>query len=70
MRKMKLMALAMGLSFLALHAGDSAAATCEEDCQAGYRRCLVICSKNPCLISCEDQLQYCLAGCGGGGQES
>jgi hypothetical protein len=64
MRKVKLMALAMGLSFLALHASDSAATTCEQDCRAGYQRCLVICSKNPCLISCEDQLRFCLAGCG------
>lgn len=64
MRKVKLMALALGLCFLALQAGDSAAETpCERECRAGYQQCLIICSKNPCLISCEDQLSYCLAGC-------
>ena len=37
---------------------------CSRDCEADYRQCLVICSKNPCLISCEDQRCYCYQGCG------
>lgn len=40
--------------------------SCTDQCQQGYRQCLVICSKNPCLISCEDQRCYCLQGCGSG----
>lgn len=65
MIKIKMLGLALGLAFLATQSGGrAAAATCEENCRAGYPRCLVICSKNPCLISCEDQLRFCLRGCG------
>jgi hypothetical protein len=65
MKNLKFLALGLGLSFLALHADrGTAATTCEKDCWDGYRQCQVVCSKNPCLISCEDQVQYCLNGCG------
>jgi len=64
MRKIKMLALAMGLAFTALQASSSAAITCEENCRVEYRRCQVICSKNPCLVSCEFGLQNCLNNCG------
>ena len=64
MRNFKLLALGLGLSFLALHADrGTAATTCEQQCWANYQQCQVVCSKNPCLISCEDQVQYCLNSC-------
>jgi hypothetical protein len=64
MRKIKMMALAFGLTGLALTAGNSAAApTCEAQCLSNNGRCQQICRENPCLISCEDQLRFCLAGC-------
>lgn len=65
MRKFKMMALAMGLAFTALQASEGAAATrCEIECYRDYEQCLVICSKNPCLVSCETVLQLCLNNCG------
>lgn len=65
MRKFKMLALAMALAFVAsLSSTPAAAVSCETQCHQGYRQCLIICSKNPCLISCEDQLRYCLNGCG------
>ena len=64
MRKIKMLTLALGLSLVALHAGRSGATTtCEQQCYANDPQCRVICSKNPCLISCDDQLRYCLNGC-------
>jgi hypothetical protein len=64
MRKIKMMALALGLTGLALTANTSSAApTCEAQCLANNGRCQQICRQNPCLISCEDQLRFCLAGC-------
>jgi len=64
MRKIKLLTLAMGLSILALQADRSAAdPTCEQQCQINNKDCQKICSENPCLISCDQQLQYCLDGC-------
>lgn len=65
MRKIKMLAFTLGLTALAFTANSSGAATtCERQCYADYPVCQRICSKNPCLISCEDQLRYCLAGCG------
>jgi hypothetical protein len=66
MRKIKMLALAMGLSFLALQTGKSEAVqtTCQDDCYRGYRQCQIICSKNPCLVSCEFNLNRCLNNCG------
>jgi hypothetical protein len=64
MKNLKLLALGLGLSFLALHADrGGAATTCEQQCYANDRQCRIICSKNPCLISCDDQLRFCLQGC-------
>jgi len=40
------------------------AASCEQQCWRDYRRCVPICSKNPCLVSCEFVLQICLSNCG------
>jgi hypothetical protein len=40
------------------------AASCEAQCQRDYHRCVPICSKNPCLVSCEFVLQICLSNCG------
>ena len=71
MRKIKMLALALGLSVLALHPNRSAATTCEDQCYAGQPQCQITCSKHPCLISCADQLRFCLQGCGSsGGSES
>ena len=65
MKNLKLLALALGLSFLALHADrGSATTTCEQQCHINDAQCRVICSKNPCFISCDDQLRFCLQGCG------
>jgi hypothetical protein len=64
-RKIKMLSLALGLSVLALHANRSGATTtCEQQCYAGQQQCQITCSKHPCLISCADQLQFCLNGCG------
>jgi len=40
------------------------AAGCEQQCYRDYRRCIPICSKNPCLVSCEFVLEICLSNCG------
>jgi hypothetical protein len=40
------------------------AASCEQQCMRDYRRCVPICSKNPCLVSCEFVLEICLSNCG------
>ncbi|HEX6900225.1 MAG TPA: hypothetical protein VF789_10950 [Thermoanaerobaculia bacterium] len=65
--KVKMLALALGLTALALTAPPTAAApTCEAQCRANNGRCQQICRQNPCLISCEDQLRFCLAGCTAG----
>jgi hypothetical protein len=64
MRKIKMLALAMGLAFVASQGNQAAAlGQCEAQCYKNDRQCQIICSQNPCLISCEDQLRYCLAGC-------
>ena len=64
MRKIKMLTLALGLSMVALHADRSGATTtCEQQCYAGQSQCQITCRKNPCLISCEDQLRFCLQGC-------
>jgi hypothetical protein len=52
---------AMGLLALTTPA---VATSCETQCQQDYRRCLPICSKNPCLVSCEFVLEICLSNCG------
>jgi len=65
MRKIKMLALAMGLAFTALQASNGDAATaCEQNCRAEYQQCQVICSKNPCLVSCDYGLRICLDNCG------
>ena len=57
MRKVKLLAFAMGLSLTALTASRGAAdPTCQQQCQE-------ICSQNPCFVSCDTNLQNCLANC-------
>jgi hypothetical protein len=67
MRKIKMLALAMGLAFTALQAGSSSAneiPTCQLRCRAEYEQCQVICSKTPCLVSCDFGLRICLNNCG------
>ena len=62
--KLKMLALALGLSALALTAPPTAAAaTCEAQCHRNNGLCVRICRENPCLSSCEDQLAFCLQGC-------
>jgi hypothetical protein len=64
MNKIKLLAFAMGLSLMALNAGRGAAEpTCQEQCQINYEHCQQVCNQNPCIISCDSQLQYCLSSC-------
>ena len=65
MRKIKMMALAMGLTITALQAGNSAASTtCEDKCYEEYRECQIFCSKTPCFVPCEIPLRICLDNCG------
>jgi hypothetical protein len=64
MRKITKLAFALALSALAFIPNSGSATTCEQQCYADQPECKRICSKNPCLISCEDQLRFCLAGCG------
>jgi hypothetical protein len=64
-KKMTLMVLALGMATSALVVGTSSAASqCELDCQAQYVQCQKICSKTPCLVSCELNLNRCLNNCG------
>jgi len=64
MRKVKLLAFAMGLSLMALNAESGKAdPSCQQQCQMSYVQCQQICSKNPCFVSCDTNLQNCLANC-------
>jgi hypothetical protein len=64
-KKMTFLALALGMATTALMAGTSSAASqCELDCRAEYVQCQRICSKVPCLVSCEFNLNRCLNNCG------
>ena len=64
-KKMMMLSFALGLAVTALTASNSSAATqCENDCHAQYVQCQQICSKNPCLVSCQYNLDHCLAACG------
>lgn len=64
MRKVKLLAFAMGLSLTALTASRGAAdPSCQQQCQMDYTQCQQICSKNPCFVSCDTNLQNCLNNC-------
>jgi hypothetical protein len=68
MKKIKLLAFAMGLSLMALYADRGAAAPpCEQQCQMNYQQCQQICSENPCFVSCDTNLQNCLSSCGTNG---
>lgn len=62
MRKIKMMALAMGLAVTAMMQANTSAAdlTCEEKCRREYEACQVICSQNPCLVSCEFGYNICI----------
>lgn len=66
MRKIKMMALAFGLAVTAMMQPSTGAAdlTCEEKCREQYRQCQIICSKNPCLVSCEFGYNICINNCG------
>jgi len=65
--KVKMLALALGLTGLALTAPRIVAEpTCEAQCHKNNGLCVRICRENPCLISCEDQLRFCLQGCAAG----
>ena len=69
MRKIKMMALAMGLALTAITAmmqpsPGAADLTCEARCREEYEACEIFCSKNPCLISCDYGLRVCLDRCG------
>jgi hypothetical protein len=65
MRNLKTLVPGLGLAVLALTAGRSAAdPTCEQQCRINNQQCRTTCSQSLCLISCDQQLQYCLASCG------
>jgi hypothetical protein len=66
MRKIRMMALAMGLVFTALQASNGMAAdtTCEDKCYEEYRACQIFCSTTPCFVPCEIPLRICLNNCG------
>lgn len=64
MRKVKLLAFAMGLSLMALTASrGTAGPTCQQQCQMNNAQCQQVCNKNPCFVSCDTNLQNCLAAC-------
>jgi hypothetical protein len=64
MKRIKMLALAMGLSVMALSANRSAAdPPCRVQCQQNYDQCQAICSQNPCFVSCDTTLQSCLSSC-------
>ena len=64
-KKMMMLSFALGLAVTALTASNSSAASqCEIDCHTQYTKCQVICSKNPCFVSCEYNLNRCLTACG------
>lgn len=64
-KKMMMLSFALGLAVTALTASNSSAASqCEIDCHTQYVQCQQICSKNPCLVSCDDNLNRCLTACG------
>lgn len=67
MRKIQLM-FVLALAIVGLSAGTVSAngpSACEKECDRQYRECQRICGdpNTNCLISCEDQLMYCLQGC-------
>jgi hypothetical protein len=66
MRKLKMMALAMGLAVTAMMQASTGAAdlTCEEKCREEYEACQIFCSKNPCLVPCEFGYNICIRNCG------
>lgn len=65
--KMMALGLTLGLTGFAVTATNSAAdPMCEAQCRRNNALCIQICRDNPCLISCEDQLRFCLAGCAAG----
>jgi hypothetical protein len=65
MRKVKMLTLGMALALTALAARSGSATTqCEIDCRTQYNQCKVICSKNPCFVPCEYNLNVCLSNCG------
>ena len=64
MRKVMMLAAAMGLSFLAFQSNGAVAVTCQEQCRIDDVQCHRICDKNPCFVSCEYLLQRCLDNCG------
>ncbi|HEY3569795.1 MAG TPA: hypothetical protein VGP73_17815 [Thermoanaerobaculia bacterium] len=54
----------MGLSLMALSASrGSADPSCQTQCQTDYAQCQQICNQNPCFVSCDTNLQNCLAAC-------
>ncbi len=64
-KKMMMLSFALGLAVTALTAGNSSAASqCEIDCRTQFDQCQVICSKVPCLVSCEFNYNRCINNCG------
>jgi hypothetical protein len=59
-----LVSLAAGLLAVFTPVTSAAHDSCEAQCNRDYRRCVPICSKNPCFVSCETVLQICLSNCG------
>jgi len=64
MRKVMMLAAAMGLSFLAFQSNGAVAVTCEEQCRIDDVACHEVCDKNPCFVACETLLARCLRNCG------
>jgi len=52
------------VGFLSLTSGPAVADSCTAQCYRDYRKCVPICSKNPCFVSCETVLEICLSNCG------
>lgn len=65
MSKIKMLTLAMVLACTALATRSGSAITqCEADCRTQFDQCQVICSKNPCFVSCQYLYNICLNNCG------
>lgn len=56
--------LAVGLTIALTPVTSAAVDKCEQRCYRDYRRCVPICSRNPCFVACETVLEICLSNCG------
>jgi hypothetical protein len=64
MKRITMLALALGISILGLQTRTSAAdPSCATQCNNNYKQCQKVCSVNPCIVSCDTSLQSCMSSC-------